>query len=50
MEESQQHFDLTDILLGVGIFAMFVVFAVCVWLLKRELNKKKAETPKDTRE
>jgi hypothetical protein len=41
MEESPR-FDFIDILLGLGIFAGFVIFAVCMWLLRRELNKKKA--------
>ncbi len=50
MEESQQHLDLIDILCGAGIFAMFAIFAVCIWLLKREMIKKKAANQKDTSE
>jgi len=42
MEESSQDFDLTDVLIGVGLFATFVAFAVCIWLLHREFSKKKA--------
>lgn len=34
--------DLTDFLIAVGIFATFVVFGVCMWLLRHELNKKRA--------
>lgn len=39
--DASSHLDLTDILLGIGIFAAFVIFAVCMWLLRREMNKKK---------
>jgi heme A synthase len=41
------HFDVIDMLIGIGIFASFVVFGVCMWLLKREMNKKKAANQKD---
>ena len=40
--EDSQHFDFTDLLCALALFASFVVFGVCLWLLKREMNKKKA--------
>jgi len=39
--------DLTDFLLALGIFGSFVAFGVCMWFLKREMIKKKANQ-KDT--
>jgi hypothetical protein len=39
MEE--QPYDLVDLLCALGIFASFVVFGVCMWIIKREMNKKK---------
>ena len=47
MEESPQRLDLIDILCGFGLFATFVAFAVCLWVLRRELRKKKAANQKD---
>ncbi len=33
---------MIDLLIALGIGASFVVFAVCLWLLKREKTKKKS--------
>ena len=46
MEDAQQP-GFIDLLLAFGIFASFVVFGICIWLLKREMNKKKAANQKD---
>jgi len=46
MEESQ-HSDFIDVLLGLGLFASFLIFAGCLWLLRRELNKKKSANRKE---
>jgi hypothetical protein len=46
MEDAQKP-DLIDIVIKIGIFASFVVFGICIWLLKREMIKKKAAGRKD---
>ena len=38
--ENPKHFDFTDFLLALGIFATFVVFGFCLWFLRREMKKK----------
>ena len=45
--ENSPHFDIVDFLLAFGIFASFVVFGICMWFLRRELNKKKTANQKD---
>lgn len=35
--------DAIDILLTLGIFACFVIFAVCLWLIRRQVQKPKSE-------
>lgn len=50
METDPLHLDLTDVLIGAGVFVTFVAFAVCMWLLHREFNKKKAANKKDASE
>ena len=44
--ENSQHLDLADLLISIGIFAAFIVFGVCMWFLRREMNKKKAANQK----
>jgi hypothetical protein len=39
--------DVVDLLLAAGVFALFIVFGVCMWVLKREMNKKKAANQKE---
>jgi hypothetical protein len=41
--ETTQSFDLTDFLLALGVFALFVIFGVCMWFIRREMNKKKSD-------
>ncbi len=43
-----QAIDKIEILFGIGIFSSFAVFAVVMWFLRRELNKKKMAAQKDT--
>ena len=46
MEQSQSP-DLIDLLLKLGAFGLFIVFGVCMWFLRREMNKKKAASQKE---
>ena len=46
MDDTQQP-DLIDLLIKIGIFVSFIVFAICIWVLKREMNKKKAASQKN---
>jgi hypothetical protein len=46
MEDTTQP-DSIDILIKVGTFVVFIVFGICMWVVKREMNKKKAASPKD---
>jgi hypothetical protein len=48
MEDTQQP-DFIETAIKIGIFATFVVFGICLWLLKREMNKKKAAGQKDAK-
>lgn len=32
---------MTDLFLQLGIFLTFIVFAVCMWLIRKERDKKK---------
>ena len=34
---------MIDILIQIGIFATFVIFALCLWLIKREKGKQKRD-------
>jgi len=38
--------DFIDILLQIGIVLTFIIFAVAVWLLKKDLQKQKKQKPK----
>ena len=42
MNESSSNLDAVDLLLALVLFGTFIAFGVCLWLLKREMNKKKA--------
>jgi hypothetical protein len=33
--------DAVDVLIKIGIFASFVAFGICVWLIRRERDKRK---------
>jgi hypothetical protein len=46
MSDSTQQPDFIDLVIKIAIFASFVVFGFCMWLLKREMNKKKAGSQK----
>jgi hypothetical protein len=46
MDDTQKP-DVIDIAIKIGIFASFVVFGICLWFLKREMNKKKAANQKE---
>jgi hypothetical protein len=35
-----EQFDLVDFLLALGAFAAFVIFGICMWVIRREMNKK----------
>jgi len=39
--ESNEHMDAVDILIKVTIFACFIAFAICVWLIRKERDKRK---------
>jgi len=36
-----QNLDAVDVLLTVGMFASFVAFGICMWLIRRERDKRK---------
>ncbi|MDB6123213.1 MAG: hypothetical protein JWQ71_2206 [Pedosphaera sp.] len=39
---------MLDILLTIGTFGTFVIFAICIWLIKREKDKaKRAKDPSE---
>ena len=43
--------DAIDILIQVGIFGSYIVFAVCVWFLRKDLRRwLKIDKKKDTKE
>jgi hypothetical protein len=46
--DATQAIDRIDLLCAAGIFSCFVAFAVVMWFLKREMNKKKIAVQKDT--
>ena len=35
----KEEYDMIDVLLKLGIFASYVVFGVCVWLLRKDLRR-----------
>lgn len=40
-----QNLDAVDVLISVGILVCFVAFGICMWLIRRERDKrKKAES------
>jgi hypothetical protein len=39
--DGTESFDAVDLLLKVGIFFCFVVFAVCLWVIRRQRDKEK---------
>jgi hypothetical protein len=43
-----QAIDKIEILFGIGIFSSFAVFAVVMWFIRQEMNKKKIASQKDT--
>jgi len=40
--EAIDHEDATDFLIKIAIFVGFVVFAICMWLIKRERDRRKS--------
>jgi len=43
MNPDTDHPDAVDLLLKGGIFLCFVVFALCLWLIKRKGDQKAAK-------
>jgi hypothetical protein len=41
MNSDGNEIDAVDVLIKIGIFACFVVFAICMWVLRRERDKRK---------
>jgi len=39
--EPDEHMDGVDILIKVAVFACFVAFAICMWLIRKERDKRK---------
>jgi hypothetical protein len=39
--ENSQHIDIVDFLLALFIFVTFVSGGFCLWMLRREMRKKK---------
>jgi hypothetical protein len=36
-----EHMDAIDILIRFAIFACFVVFAICMWLIRKQRDKRR---------
>jgi hypothetical protein len=36
-----EHMDTVDILIKTAMFACFVAFAVCIWLIRKQRDKRK---------
>jgi hypothetical protein len=39
--DNTEHLDTTDLLIKAAIIACFIVFGICMWLVKRERDKRK---------
>jgi hypothetical protein len=39
--DGTEHIDAVDVLIKVGIFVCFVAFGICMWLIRRERDKRK---------
>jgi len=39
--DSTEHMDAVDVLIKIGIFVCFVAFGICMWLIRRERDKRK---------
>jgi hypothetical protein len=39
--DGSEHMDAVDLLIKIAIFGCFVVFGVCMWLIRRERDKRK---------
>ena len=42
--DGPEHIDAIDLLLKVGVFVCFVVFGLCMWVVRREWDKRKNAT------
>jgi hypothetical protein len=45
--DGTEHMDAVDLLLKVAIFVCFVVFAIGVWFIRRERDRRKADGSQD---
>jgi hypothetical protein len=45
--DGAEHMDAVDLLLKIGLFGCFVVFAICMWFIRRERDKRKATRNQD---
>jgi len=39
--DGTENTDVVDVLIKVGIFICFVVFGICLWLIRRQRDKEK---------
>jgi hypothetical protein len=45
--ENAEHLDVTDILIRVAIFGCFIVFGICMWLIRKERHKRERPQGQD---
>jgi len=39
--DGAEHMNAVDLLIKIAIFACFIVFAMCMWFIRRERDKRK---------
>ena len=39
--DPNQHMDATDVLVKVALFGCFIVFAICMWLIRQGRDRRK---------
>jgi hypothetical protein len=37
--DATEHVDAIDVVIKIAIFACFIVFGICMWLIRRERDK-----------
>jgi hypothetical protein len=45
--DGTEHMDAVDLLLKIATFVCFVVFAIGVWLIRRERTRRKGDVSQD---
>jgi heme/copper-type cytochrome/quinol oxidase subunit 2 len=45
--DGNEHMDAVDLLIKIAVFVCFVVFAVCIWFIRRERDRRKVSGGKN---